>query len=86
LKWDPRPSSLSTWMVPPCMSARRREIASPSPVPRRRARSSLVCFVLLKQERALLGADARPRVADAQARKASLVTDVDDDLTGLGET
>ncbi len=43
VKVEPRPSSLSSWIVPPCISTRRRAIESPSPVPARRERTSPVC-------------------------------------------
>src|SRR5262249_34638625 len=39
-KRDPRPSWLSTSMVPPCMPTRRWAMESPSPVPPRRERAS----------------------------------------------
>ena len=84
-KVDPRPTSLSTSILPPCISTRRRAMASPSPVPRRRARSSLVCLYSWKMTARSCGLMPGPVSRTLHARVAALAADLDDDLAALRE-
>ena len=61
---DPLPGSLSTQMLPPCISARRLASARPSPVPSRFAPSSLcTCWKAWNSSLLILLGDADPGVA-----------------------
>ena len=77
---EPRPSSLSTWIVPPCMSTRRRAIARPRPVPRRFARSSPACLYSSKIIARSAGEIPGPVSLTADRRVAPLLAHDDDDL------
>ncbi len=77
---EPRPSSLSTWIVPPCIKTRRRVIARPSPVPRRRAPLLARLFVLLEDDGPLGGGDPGAGVAHGHRGVRALLPDHDHDL------